>query len=75
MTIIGHRIKLTNDRFVFVGSSDATDLTYIAFRNAQGEETRLSLSPEAKDALVSLLVNHTDPMSVDLDQWVRVTGG
>ena len=51
--ILGRKIDLPEGRFVFFAAADET--YYLGFRNQQGQQTRLSLSREAKDALRALL--------------------
>lgn len=53
--ITGRQVELSNGRSVFVGRSDSDDQTYIRFINSQAEETRFKISPEARNALVTLL--------------------
>jgi hypothetical protein len=54
--VSGKHIDLDERRYVFVGLCDEEPNTiFIGFRNAEGEETRLSISAEARDALVALL--------------------
>jgi hypothetical protein len=54
--IRGRLIKLDDTRLVFVGqSATAPGNSFIAFRNKDGEDTKLVLSIEAAHALFSLL--------------------
>ena len=58
VNITGHQVHLDEKRSVFVGRNEAGDgLTYIKFVNAEGEETRLKISQDARDALLKLLSN------------------
>lgn len=71
--ITGRQVKLSNGRSVFVGRAETDDQTYIRFVNSQAEETCFKISPEARNALVTLL-------SVDAvfdrvgKKWVRSGG-
>jgi hypothetical protein len=56
MNITGRQIQLDDKRSVFVGQSDENDgLTYIKFINHEGDETRIKISKDARNALVTLL--------------------
>lgn len=69
--IRGHKVDLDDARSVFVGRSvDASDSsTYIKLINAEGEETRLRISEEARAALVALLLNERHFTRDDAGQW------
>lgn len=66
--VVGKTIDLAGGRHVFVGTSDRPDTFYLGFRNLEGEETRLVISREAKDALTALLVDVDTPAQ----RWVQV---
>lgn len=52
----GHLVKLSHGRLVFLGESPKEpDLFFVAFRNNEGNETKFTLSREAKEALTELL--------------------
>lgn len=75
MTVNGHQIQLSENRSVFVGSSDKDDLTYIKFINGEGVETAFKLSPVARRALVRLLV-HPEPLHLKHQgAWTYVIRG
>ena len=55
-TVTGRRISLSEGRSVFLGRSEQEpDLHFIAFRNAEGVDTRLKISEEAMTALITLI--------------------
>lgn len=55
--VLGRKIDLPDGRLVFFAATD--DRYYIGFRNECGEDTKLTLSREAKDALSALLSDPT----------------
>lgn len=56
MNITGRQIQLDDKRSVFVGQADENDgLTYIKFVNHEGDETRIKISNDARNALMTLL--------------------
>lgn len=56
MNITGRQIQLDDKRSVFVGQTDENDgLTYIKFVNHEGDETRIKISKDARNALMTLL--------------------
>ena len=63
MSVRGILSELSDSRLVFVGrSANATDGTfYIAFRNAEGYETKLHLSGDAGELLAASLRTMRDP--------------
>lgn len=70
MNISGQQIKLGDVRSVFVGRSAEDDgLTYIKFVNEEGEETRISITDEARSALVALLSNEAHFARDNAGQW------
>jgi len=59
--VLGRTIHLSDGRLVFFGTSAETpESYYLGFRNAEGDDKKLILSREAKDALAILL---KDPMA------------
>lgn len=69
--ISGHQIKLDEVRSVFVGRSDDADgFTYIKLVNPDGEETRLKISDEAREALAALLANESHFSRDGNGKWV-----
>lgn len=53
--IKGHLARLDNRRLVFIGRrDDDKECLYIAFRNPEGDDTRLKLTREAMAMLVQL---------------------
>lgn len=72
--IRGHKVDLDAVRSVFVGRSDETDdtCTYIKLVNANGEETRLRISEEARSALLALLANESHFVRDGAGQWRSV---
>lgn len=66
--VVGKTIDLSGGRRVFVGTSDQPDNYFLGFRNTEGEETRLVISREAKDALTALLMDVDTPA----ERWVQV---
>lgn len=58
MAVQGRRIDLSDGRIVFLGAdTEQPDRFFIGLRNAQQEDTKLTLSREAMAALVSLYNN------------------
>jgi hypothetical protein len=47
MAITGHLIELSENRLVFVGREGDSGDWYLAFRSAEGEDTKIRLSDEA----------------------------
>jgi hypothetical protein len=54
---LGRAVRLDDTRVVFVGRIEGVDEVFVGFRNAEGRDTKLRLSPEAFDALVWLHKN------------------
>lgn len=78
LDVKGHLAQLSDDRLVFVGRSPAHGSeVYIAFRNSQGEDTKLVLSVEAALTLFALLDKAPDNQEVSYPfrkEWVVVVG-
>lgn len=75
MNIIGRQIQLDDKRSVFVGRSDDDDgLTYVKFTNSDGEETRLKISQEAREALLNLLASDGIFVRDGESRWLAVYG-
>jgi hypothetical protein len=68
LKVSGRTIDLPNGRHVFVGTSEVPDTFYIEFKSESGEETRVIISREAKDALTALLVSSDTPT----ERWIEV---
>jgi len=61
--VLGRTIHLSEGRIVFFGTcKDKPEEYYIGFRNAEGDDKKLILSREAKDALALLLRDPTAGM-------------
>lgn len=53
---LGSTVKLDEVRLVFLGRVEGSTTWYVAFRNSDGEDTKLKLSPEALEALNHLYI-------------------
>ena len=62
-TVTGHMIRLDDTRLVFLGNSPEHPGTwFLGFRNADGQDTKLTFSQEAMAALLNLATTpHTGP--------------
>ena len=61
-TVTGHMIRLDDTRLVFLGNSpEHPGIWFLGFRNADGQDTKLTFSPEAMAALLNLATAPTGP--------------